>query len=606
MAKSNGLTHILAELSPLDELSVLTARSARLKYTCLSVSRKYIALGSNTGGVYIFSRDTLKYLQVVFADTEANPVVCVSLPSSDQHVGVALSTGLVAVFELNIDKRIKPERIRSSQDHSGHLVSSITWDSACSKMFVGDNTGKLSIIFVPSVKGKTLFAGPSEVIAYLSSAICQMEWWKDKLLVSTATHTHLFDTLKHNYSTIGTKSRDGEFGACYFLEPSSQVPVVYCARPGSRMWEVDFEGKVLNTHQFKQLLATPSVPVIKLWEEQLVSVISGKITSQSVNFFKMLRIGQFIVTWSLKGVYVFDPINVKVVVWTESFKGIKDISVINNDIYLFLDKTEVHKLSLLPVYQLFTVLSLRKRWSLMSCLLLSADLINIRPAIMKRVNQDLLQTLLAGLKEEGKLDMVEKVQASMEDLSEGSIESLSACDDFMDTGEFMGYTYLPSGMVVVSEGVQIRDFKPRTGDKSDMVQKTAETFEPQNVGIDRVYTQKYDSEVDTDNNKKEEAENMVEENNESIVFSSRQLTEENEHIVADLVVDCEVKNSDCTNEHDVQENLQQKGQNKIFLTKDTPIRSSSVSVNELGITDRELASSDLDMRDCTFSSNESD
>ena len=38
----------------------------------MSVSRKYIALGSNTGGVYIFSRDTLKYLQVVFWDTVSN------------------------------------------------------------------------------------------------------------------------------------------------------------------------------------------------------------------------------------------------------------------------------------------------------------------------------------------------------------------------------------------------------------------------------------------------------------------------------------------------------------------------------------------------------
>jgi hypothetical protein len=32
--------------------------------------------------------------------------------------------------------------------------------------------------------------------------------------------------------------RDGEFGACFFLEPKSKYPVIYCARPGSRMWEV--------------------------------------------------------------------------------------------------------------------------------------------------------------------------------------------------------------------------------------------------------------------------------------------------------------------------------------------------------------------------------
>lgn len=45
----------------------------------------------------------------------------------------------------------------------------------------------------------------------------------------------------------------------------------------------------------------------------------------------------------------------------------------------------------------------------------------------------------------------------MEDLNESSIDSLCGSDDFMDSAEVMGHTYLPSGMVVVSEGVQIRE-----------------------------------------------------------------------------------------------------------------------------------------------------
>ncbi|XP_059144829.1 uncharacterized protein LOC131931998 [Physella acuta] len=455
--KSNGLTHIFVELAGLEELSLPLSRSARLKYTCISVSKKYVALGSNTGGVYIFSRDTLKYLQVVFGDTDANSVTCVSLAPSDQHVGFALSTGHVAVFELNIEKRAKPERIRHTQDHLGHHIKTITWDSISSKMFVGDETGKLSIVFIPSAKGKTLFAGPSEIIAYLNASVYQMEWWKDKLLVSTTSHTHFFDTIKHNYSTIGTKKRDGEFGSCFFLEPNSQCPVVYCARPGSRMWEVDFEGKVLNTHQFKQLLAIPPLPVVKLSSDKFELAVSEKNPAQSVNFYKMFRVGQFIVTWSSKGIYLFDPINVKVVVWTQNIKDIKDVCVLNNDIYLFLESSTIHKLTLLPIYQLFSILCMRKKWSLMSSLMLSSDQINIRPAVMKRVNKDLLQTLLSGLKEEGKDELLEKVRASMEDLSESSIDSFCASDDFMDSAEVMGHTYLPSGMVVVSEGVQIRE-----------------------------------------------------------------------------------------------------------------------------------------------------
>ncbi|KAK6973588.1 hypothetical protein BgiMline_024810 [Biomphalaria glabrata] len=496
MAKTGGLTHILAELSPLDELTVLVTRSTRLKYTCVTVSRKYIALGSNTGGVYIFSRDTLKYLQVVFADTESSQVVCVSLSPSDQHIGFALSTGQVAVYELNIEKRTKPERVRLTQEHVGNVVKCFAWDSLSSKLFVGDDAGKLSIVFVPSIKGKTLFSGPSEVIAYLNVSIYQMEWWNDKLLVSTFTHTHLFDNIRHNYSTIGTKSREGDFGSCFFFEPSTQVPVIYCARPGSRMWEVDFAGKVLHTHQFKQLLASPPIPVIQLVNDQVDGIANVKSASQSVNFFKMFRIGQFIVTWSVKGIYVFDPINVKVVVWTESVKGIKDLCVVNNDLYIFLDISRIQKLTLLPIYQLFTILSTRKKWALMSSLLLSADQISIRPAIMKRVKQDLLQTLIAGLKEEGTADKAEKVLASMEDLSESSIDSLGLFDDFMDSAEVLGHTYLPSGMVVVSEGVQIRGMSPKSVDLSpDSLTKSDDRTEPlrSNEEFGVLYTESVES-----------------------------------------------------------------------------------------------------------------
>lgn len=60
-----------------------------------------------------------------------------------------------------------------------------------------------------------------------------------------------------------------------------------------------------------------------------------------------------------------------------------------------------------------------------------------------------------GLKSQGKVEIVEKVKAFMEDVSEGSIESVEAFDDFMDSIEVKGHTYLPSGMVIVSEGVSL-------------------------------------------------------------------------------------------------------------------------------------------------------
>lgn len=68
---------------------------------------------------------------------------------------------------------------------------------------------------------------------------------------------------RHQYTHIGSKARDGLYGAC-FLPPVSEGgdAMIYCSRPGSRMWEVHRDGQVLNTHQFKGLLAVPPLPIV--------------------------------------------------------------------------------------------------------------------------------------------------------------------------------------------------------------------------------------------------------------------------------------------------------------------------------------------------------
>jgi hypothetical protein len=70
--------------------------------------------------------------------------------------------------------------------------------------------------------------------------------------------------IREKFWKIGNKERDGEYGACFFPGKcsGSQQPLIYCARPGSRIWEVNFDGEVLSTHQFKKLLSSPPLPVI--------------------------------------------------------------------------------------------------------------------------------------------------------------------------------------------------------------------------------------------------------------------------------------------------------------------------------------------------------
>ena len=37
---------------------------------------------------------------------------------------------------------------------------------------------------------------------------------------------------------VGTKPRDGNYGACFYSNPETSDVVVYSARPGCRVWEV--------------------------------------------------------------------------------------------------------------------------------------------------------------------------------------------------------------------------------------------------------------------------------------------------------------------------------------------------------------------------------
>lgn len=56
------------------------------------------------------------------------------------------SQGLVVVWELNQERRGKPERIYVSSEHKGRKVTALCWDTAILRVFVGDHMGKVSAI----------------------------------------------------------------------------------------------------------------------------------------------------------------------------------------------------------------------------------------------------------------------------------------------------------------------------------------------------------------------------------------------------------------------------------------------------------------------------
>ncbi|XP_008685151.2 Hermansky-Pudlak syndrome 5 protein isoform X1 [Ursus maritimus] len=361
-------SHVLAEFESLDPLlSALRLDSSRLKCTSIAVSRKWLALGSSGGGLNLIQKEGWKHrLFLSHREGAISQVACCL--HDDDYVAVATSQGLVVVWELNQERRGKPERIYVSSEHKGGKVTALCWDTAILRVFVGDHMGKVSAIKLNTSKQTKAAAAfvmfPVQTITTVDSSVVQLDYLDGRLLISSLTRSFLCDTEREKFWRIGSKERDGEYGACFFPGrcPTGQQPLIYCARPGSRMWEVNFDGEVISTHQFKKLLSSPPLPVITARSDPQYDHTVG--SSQSLSFPRLLRVSEHcVLTWTERGIYIFIPQNVQVLLWSE-VKDIQDVAVCKNELFCLHLNGKVSHLSLLSVERCVERLLRRGLWNL--------------------------------------------------------------------------------------------------------------------------------------------------------------------------------------------------------------------------------------------------
>lgn len=394
-------SHVLAEFESLDPLlTALRLDSSRLRCTSIAVSRKWLALGSTGGGLNLIQKDGWKQrLFLSHREGAISQIACCS--HDDDYVAVATSQGLVVVWELNQERRGKPERIHVSSEHKGRKVTALCWDTAVLRVFVGDHVGKVSAIKLNTLKQAKAAAAfvmfPVQTIITVDSCVVQLDYLDGRLLVSSLTRSFLCDTEREKFWKIGNKERDGEYGACFFPGrcAGGQQPVIYCARPGSRMWEVNFDGEVLSTHQFKKLLSVPPLPVITARSEPQYDHTVG--SSQSLAFPKLLHLSEHcVLAWTEKGIYVFIPQSVQVLLWSE-VKDIQDVAVYKNELFCLHFNGKISHLSLLSVERCVERLLRRGLWDLAArtCCLFQNSIITSRAR--KTLTADKLEHLKSQL-----------------------------------------------------------------------------------------------------------------------------------------------------------------------------------------------------------------
>ncbi|GLV35344.1 pink [Carabus blaptoides fortunei] len=411
----------------------------RIKYTTFDVSKHCLIFGASSGGLYIFRRHPCSFVKLI-PSTEGS-VAHLSISPDERNIAVATSRGSVCLVSNNetisVDTQVYNE-------HLGNVVTAMKWNNDSNELYTGDNTGRISVVVVRNFISKTIFQTPCATLMQLDSRIVQLDWTSRFLLVSTLSRCYLCDTETEHYRQIGKKLREGEYGACFFGTPVSYTISserrfdlngfrilsdtesfvtyngledikIFCARPGSRLWEVQLDGTVVRTHQFKQALAQGPSNIVAFTDE-LDCRLNNKINTNnstnthSFNFIQMHIINnKFILTYQRNGLYIFDPQNASVVLWTDVYADIVDIKIVDKFIYLWTSKREIYVLLFSTIEDLVTKCLLNKKYLLCADLSISYQK-HIKKLLPSSKKLYLLSNLTDKLQEQGAFELSEKFE----------------------------------------------------------------------------------------------------------------------------------------------------------------------------------------------------
>ncbi|KAF7659859.1 hypothetical protein LDENG_00292180 [Lucifuga dentata] len=421
-------SHVLAEFDCLDPLlSALRLDSGRLKCTCLAVSRKWLALGTSAGGLHLIQREGWKQ-RLILTHKEGSITQVACCPHDEDFIAIATSQGLVAVWELQLERRGRPERVSVSWEHRGQAITALCWDTSALRVFVGDTGGKVSFLRAGSSKlgkGSAFVIFPVQTITTVDSKVVQLGYQDGHLLVSSLSRCYLCDTEREKFWRIGHKERDGDYGACFFPQSrgvvAGQPPLLYSARPGSRIWEASFNGEVLSTHQFKQLLSCPPVPLITYRNEPHYN--PAQKSPQSVAFPKLLYFGeQHLLTWTDSAIYVFTPQSGQLLLWSE-VEDLVDVAVYRNELFCLHSNGCLSHLSLLSAERCVERLLRRESWSLAAAVCCMFQHAITPSRARKSVPIERLEHLRSQLSSSTQLELIsqlEEVLAKLEPLDSAS------------------------------------------------------------------------------------------------------------------------------------------------------------------------------------------
>ncbi|KAK3922506.1 Hermansky-Pudlak syndrome 5 protein-like protein [Frankliniella fusca] len=440
------MMYILAETDDTSGISLPLKSTNRIKFLTFAASETLIVFGATSGGLYVYDRETYNFKSLV--PSKEGPVTCVQISPDEKWFGFSSARGLSCVLEhhgSSVNRRIL------SHVHEGKKVTALQWNNNSTQLYVGDDTGQISVISVSS------YLTPAVALMQLDSAIIQLDTCSYMLLASTFTRSYLCDTFREQYRQIGNRLRDGEFGSCFYdinpcelaSEPLNeecsnqevshgpfsslsdgewlltdkhlQNIKLFCARPGLRLWEVRIDGAVMSTHQFKQLQSTQPVKVLRPPNVETLKLHDGG--NHMLQFRKLCKVSnKFIITYDSIGMCILDPLTSEIILWSNEFKNIADVKVVKDTIYIWMGESRLHAIQLTPIDKFLVRMYLQKRF--IYCAQLCAAHVNVLKKLAHVSSRmHILSDLLHKIKdEENALDEVnvKRIQELLDEVAKNA------------------------------------------------------------------------------------------------------------------------------------------------------------------------------------------
>ncbi|KAG5315125.1 HPS5 protein, partial [Acromyrmex insinuator] len=387
------VSYVLSEREDINSILYKPINSTqRIKYTCFNASPSYIILGSSSGSVYLFSREPCLFLQII--PLSEGVVSRVAISPDEKTVALATTRGTVCLVSL----KSTPQLISVSTEYIYKQITCICWNNNSTELYVGDAIGRISVIVLSIFTVNGMFQTPVCTLMSLDSSIVQLNFHSPLLLVSTLARSYICDTVQEQYKQIGNKSRNGEFGACFYTHENNTLKAqreerntnnirgafnlisdndinildenqskIFCARPGSRLWEASADGIVVKTHQFKEALAIPPTAIFRsnsTLESSQRKETECEWPPQSVNFSHLFVLARkYLFSYTTSGLYIIDPTNASMLLWNNEYTNISMTAIVDNQIYLMTCDSKFHCITLSSLDSLILWLYCRERYS---------------------------------------------------------------------------------------------------------------------------------------------------------------------------------------------------------------------------------------------------